>query len=250
MKYGRPDSDFMKWRWKPDACDLPLFNPYQFLDIVRGKSLAFVGDSVGRNQMQSMICLLSRVEYPIDVSPTADEHFKHWKYVSYNFTMSYFWSPFLVRSAERDADGPTHTGLFNLYLDEFDESWTTQIHNFDYLIINAGHWFTRTAVYYERRRIVGCRYCQLPNVTDFPTTYGHRRAFRTAFRALENFKGVTVTITLVTNTRGIHASADPSPDPSRSFLRPPNLPRAPLLRLGQIPRLLPDVPRHVLACRR
>ncbi|KAL0346664.1 UNVERIFIED_CONTAM: protein trichome birefringence-like 21 [Sesamum calycinum] len=47
MKYGRPDSGFMKWRWKPDGCDLPLFNPYQFLDMVRGKSLAFVGDSVG-----------------------------------------------------------------------------------------------------------------------------------------------------------------------------------------------------------
>ncbi|CAK9185933.1 unnamed protein product [Ilex paraguariensis] len=45
MKYGRPDSEFMKWRWKPDGCELPIFNPYQFLDIVRGKSMAFVGDS-------------------------------------------------------------------------------------------------------------------------------------------------------------------------------------------------------------
>lgn len=192
MKYGRPDSDFMKWRWKPDGCDLPLFNPFQFLDIVRGKSLAFVGDSVGRNQMQSMICLLSRVEYPYDVSPTTDEHFKRWKYESYNFTMSYFWSPFLVRSGERDADGPTHTGLFNLYLDEFDESWTTQINEFDYLIINAGHWFTRTAVYYENSRVVGCRYCQLPNITDLPHAYGYRRAFRTALRALQSFDGVTL----------------------------------------------------------
>lgn len=61
QKYGRPDSDFMKWRWKPDGCDLPIFNPYQFLEIVRDKSLAFVGDSVGRNQMQSLICMLSRV---------------------------------------------------------------------------------------------------------------------------------------------------------------------------------------------
>ncbi|XP_071733828.1 uncharacterized protein [Rutidosis leptorrhynchoides] len=60
QKYGRPDSDFMKWRWKPDGCDLPIFNPYQFLEIVRDKSLAFVGDSVGRNQMQSLICMLSR----------------------------------------------------------------------------------------------------------------------------------------------------------------------------------------------
>lgn len=61
MKYGRPDSEFMKWRWKPDSCELPIFNPYQFLEIVRGKSLAFVGDSVGRNQMQSLMCMLSRV---------------------------------------------------------------------------------------------------------------------------------------------------------------------------------------------
>ncbi|KAI9152780.1 hypothetical protein LWI28_001056 [Acer negundo] len=58
MKFGRPDTDFMKWRWKPDGCDLPIFNPAQFLEIVRGKSLAFIGDSVARNQMQSLICLL------------------------------------------------------------------------------------------------------------------------------------------------------------------------------------------------
>lgn len=63
MKYGRPDTQFMKWRWKPDACDLPVFNPFQFLDMLRDKSMAFVGDSVGRNQMQSMICLLSRVSF-------------------------------------------------------------------------------------------------------------------------------------------------------------------------------------------
>ena len=61
MKYGRPDSDFMKWRWKPNGCELPVFNPAQFLELVRDKSLAFVGDSVARNHMQSLICLLSRV---------------------------------------------------------------------------------------------------------------------------------------------------------------------------------------------
>jgi len=61
MKFGRPDSEFMKWRWKPNECELPIFNPFQFLEIMRGKSMAFVGDSIGRNHMQSMICLLSRV---------------------------------------------------------------------------------------------------------------------------------------------------------------------------------------------
>lgn len=61
IKYGRPDSEFMKWKWKPNGCELPIFNPFQFLEIMRGKSMAFVGDSVGRNHMQSLICLLSRV---------------------------------------------------------------------------------------------------------------------------------------------------------------------------------------------
>lgn len=61
MKFGRPDSEFMKWKWKPYGCALPVFSPAQFLEIVRGKSLAFVGDSVSRNHMQSLICLLSRV---------------------------------------------------------------------------------------------------------------------------------------------------------------------------------------------
>ncbi|XP_039054444.1 protein trichome birefringence-like 19 [Hibiscus syriacus] len=196
MKYGRPDTEFMKWKWKPDGCELPVLNPAQFLEIVRGKSLAFVGDSVGRNQMQSLICLLSRVEYPIDVSYTPDERFKRWTYTTYNFTIAYFWTPHLVKSEEReDNRGPTQTGLFNLYLDEFDERWTTQIEEFDYLIISGGHWFYRPSVFYENHRIVGCHFCLLENVTDLTKFYGYRKAFRTAFKAinsLENFKGITI----------------------------------------------------------
>ncbi|XP_031107823.1 protein trichome birefringence-like 19 [Ipomoea triloba] len=194
MKYGRPDDGFMKWRWKPDGCDMPVFNPFQFLDIVRDKSLAFVGDSVGRNHMQSLICLLSRVEYPIDVSTSTDENFKRWKYTTFNFTMATYWSPFLVRTNQASSDGPTHTGLFNLYLDEPDEEWTTQIDEFDYVIINAGHWFHRPGVYFENGRRVGCRFCQIEDVTDLPMAYGYQKAFRTAFKAingLKHYKGIT-----------------------------------------------------------
>ncbi|KAK1297008.1 hypothetical protein QJS10_CPB15g00925 [Acorus calamus] len=65
MKYGRPDTDY---RWKPDGCEMPVFNPGQFLALVQGRSMAFVGDSVSRNQMQSLMCLLSRVTYLVLVS--------------------------------------------------------------------------------------------------------------------------------------------------------------------------------------
>jgi hypothetical protein len=61
LKYGRPDLGFLKWRWRPSGCELPRFDPVQFLQFARHKSLAFVGDSLARNHMQSLLCLLSQV---------------------------------------------------------------------------------------------------------------------------------------------------------------------------------------------
>lgn len=63
MRLGRPDTGFMKWRWKPDQCELSHFDAKEFLELVRGKSMAFIGDSVGRNQVESLMCLLANVEY-------------------------------------------------------------------------------------------------------------------------------------------------------------------------------------------
>jgi hypothetical protein len=62
MKYGRPDTGFLRWRWRPAGCELPRFDAAAFLDAVRDTSMAFVGDSLARNHMQSLMCLLSKVE--------------------------------------------------------------------------------------------------------------------------------------------------------------------------------------------
>lgn len=61
FKHGRMDSDFLNWKWKPEECELASFDPKTFLHHVRGKKLAFIGDSVARNHMDSLICLLSQV---------------------------------------------------------------------------------------------------------------------------------------------------------------------------------------------
>ena len=53
--------DFVNWRWKPDECELPRFDPTAFLHLLRGKKLAFIGDSVSRNHMESLLCILSQV---------------------------------------------------------------------------------------------------------------------------------------------------------------------------------------------
>ena len=61
FKNGRNDTDFLNWRWKPYDCELPRFDPIKFLQIVGGKKMAFLGDSVARNHMESLLCLLSQV---------------------------------------------------------------------------------------------------------------------------------------------------------------------------------------------
>lgn len=61
MKNGRPDTAYLHWRWNPRDCQLPSFNPHQFLHLMRNKSWAFIGDSISRNHVQSLICILSQV---------------------------------------------------------------------------------------------------------------------------------------------------------------------------------------------
>ncbi|MED6138959.1 hypothetical protein PIB30_079346 [Stylosanthes scabra] len=69
IKFGRPDKEFLKFRWKPYDCELPLFSAKEFLRLVQGKLMAFVGDSIARNQIASLLCLINNVaNYPVDVT--------------------------------------------------------------------------------------------------------------------------------------------------------------------------------------
>ncbi|OIV90170.1 hypothetical protein TanjilG_01624 [Lupinus angustifolius] len=189
MKFGRPDSEFLHWRWKPNECELPLFDATQFLNVVKGKKMVFVGDSVGRNQMQSLLCLLSHVSEPEDVSlkyTTDETYFKRYYYVEYNFTLANLWSPYFVKSSD--------DSIMKLYLDEADEAWASKVEEFDIAIISAGHWFFKPLLFYENKKLVGCNKCGKKNVTDLGHYYGYKKAFRTAFGTLLNlrrFKGVT-----------------------------------------------------------
>ncbi|KAL4352502.1 hypothetical protein GQ457_06G026370 [Hibiscus cannabinus] len=193
IKFGRPDTEFMKWRWKPDDCELPLFDAARFLEIVRGKSMAFVGDSVGRNQMESLLCLLAHEAYPEDITQnsSADKnYFQRWFYADYNFSLAAFWSPFLVKSGAADMNG-----LIGIYLDEADEAWANEVEKFDYVIISVGQWFFRPLLFYESSGLIGCHICNQNNITSISKYYAYRMAFRTAFETLlglKNYTGTTI----------------------------------------------------------
>lgn len=63
MKNGRPDTGFLHWKWQPEKCDLPRIDAQAFLNAMRNKSMTFAGDSIARNQFQSLLCLLSQVYF-------------------------------------------------------------------------------------------------------------------------------------------------------------------------------------------
>lgn len=176
---GRQDTDFINWRWKPDKCDLPRFDPKKFLEFVRGKKLAFVGDSLARNHMESFLCLLSTVESLVDQSRgTDDSDNRKWYFPNHDFTITFLRTNFLVFGEERVVNGSS-SNIFDLHLDKLDESWIRDAPSADYIVISSGHWFFRPSFLHKRGKVIGCVYCNEQNVTN----YDHAGALRLALRA-------------------------------------------------------------------
>ncbi|CAN8235815.1 unnamed protein product [Cochlearia groenlandica] len=180
FRHGRPDFGYLFLKWKPNQCDIPRFDPNRFLDLMKNKHIAFIGDSMARNQLESLICMLSTVSSPELVYRNGEDNkFRKWRFGSHNVTVSVYWSPFLVAGTEK-SEKLDHNIL---YLDRVDERWGDDLDRIDTVVVSVGHWFLHPAVYIESGSVLGCHSCESSNYTEIGFFDVFRKAIRTTLKA-------------------------------------------------------------------
>ncbi|KAK3228497.1 hypothetical protein Dsin_000378 [Dipteronia sinensis] len=137
QKNGRPDSDYQKWKWKPRDCSLPRFDALKFLGKMRRKRILLVGDSIMRNQWESLVCLVQGVVPIGSKKVTYNGISVAFHALDFETTIEFCWAPLLVELKI----GPENKRI--LHLDLIEEN-ARYWRGADILVFDSAHWWTHS----------------------------------------------------------------------------------------------------------
>ncbi|KAJ3705857.1 hypothetical protein LUZ61_009562 [Rhynchospora tenuis] len=150
----RTDFSYEKFKWQPEGCDMPDFDGPTFLKRMQDKTIAYVGDSLGRQMFQSMMCMVTGGNDTTDVvdvgarmygftQPAGAKRPNGWAYhfPSTNTTILYYWSSTLCDLQPQDISNPGTR--YAMHLDRPPSFLRENLHRFDVLVLNTGHHWNR-----------------------------------------------------------------------------------------------------------
>ncbi|KAG5376512.1 hypothetical protein IGI04_041108 [Brassica rapa subsp. trilocularis] len=149
----RTDFAFERLRWQPKDCSMEEFEGSRFLKRMQDKTLAFVGDSLGRQQFQSMMCMITGGKERLDVldvgpefgfiTPQGGGRPNGWAYrfPETNTTVLYHWSSTLCDIEPLNISDPLTEHA--MHLDRPPAFLRQYLHKINVLVMNTGHHWNR-----------------------------------------------------------------------------------------------------------
>lgn len=195
MKNGRPDTGYLHWKWQPYKCDLPRIDARAFLSTMRGRSVVFAGDSISRNQFQSLLCILSQAEMPFLKYQSPDDKNVAYVFPSTNFTFTIRWSPYLVHVEEKQvtrSDNETITVPY-IHIDELDKSWADYAPGADILQLSTGQWWFKPGLFLQGGQPIGGHTCDgwETECKEIGFSDAYRTAIRNVLQGILSIPGFT-----------------------------------------------------------
>ncbi|GJP72113.1 hypothetical protein CLOP_g2878 [Closterium sp. NIES-67] len=155
----RPSFAHEGLQWRPADCDLPAFDPVDFLQRMQHRAVAIVGDSLGQQQFQSLLCLLASAALPAGTEDVAGEwgfvnipvssKYKRLRPTGYavrftatNTTVAFSWSSCLCKIAYYNMSDMLEGGAA-MHVDQPDDFLSKHLGRLDVVLMNSAHHWSR-----------------------------------------------------------------------------------------------------------